>query len=188
MRQVGPEHGSAIARAAGQDQANVTATWLPKLRDRGFVRLDDEVPGLGRHGGGGKPALVWSLTGRGRELVAALSSPREARVVADQWSVTEILTYTGATYRMLDYWVRRGLLHPERSSPGSGVSRLWTATELKVARRMVVLVEAGLTVEAAERAARNGGVIAPGVRVVFPAQLNPEPPGQIETVALRGVA
>lgn len=92
------------------------------------------------------------------------------------WSTGQIIDYTGATYRMIDYWVRRGLLKPARALPGSGTARLWSASELKVARRMVVLVEAGLTVEAAERAARNGGVIAHGVRVLFPAQHNPPAP------------
>lgn len=97
-----------------------------------------------------------------------------------QWSVAQILDYTGVTYRQLDHWVRRGFLRPARALPGSGVTRLWSSAELKVARRMALLVDAGLTPETAERAARNGGVIAAGVRVVFPAQLNPPAPALVD--------
>jgi hypothetical protein len=73
MAEVGPTHGSAIAGAAGQRQHNVTSVWLPKLDSFGFVHRVDTVPGLGNQGGG-RPAVIWALTGRGRELVAALAA------------------------------------------------------------------------------------------------------------------
>lgn len=72
-----PAHGSAVARVAGQAQNNVTALWLPQLEDRGFAKRVDHVPGLGNQGGG-RPAVIWALTRRGRELVAALRA--EGRV------------------------------------------------------------------------------------------------------------
>jgi DNA-binding transcriptional MerR regulator len=96
------------------------------------------------------------------------------------WSVQEVCEYTGLTYRQLDFWVRRQFLKPARALPGSGTSRVWTSEELKVARKMAVLVEAGLTVEAAERAARNRGELAPGVRVLFPAQFSIGPPACVD--------
>lgn len=76
----GPTHGGEVARRAGQDQANTTAAWLPMLLERGFVRVVAEVrAGEVKTGGraGGRPARVWALTARGRELVAVLEvSPR----------------------------------------------------------------------------------------------------------------
>ena len=68
----GPTYGSAVARLAGQNQANVTAVWLPKLDRFGFVERGEEVAGLGNQGGG-RPAVFWSLTGRGWALVRALA-------------------------------------------------------------------------------------------------------------------
>jgi hypothetical protein len=76
----------------------------------------------------------------------------------------------GITYRQLDYWSRRGHLHPGRADPArpwSGSARTWTPAELEVARLMGLLTAAGLTPGAAERVARAGGCceIAPGIRV-----------------------
>lgn len=70
-----PAHGSAVARAAGQAQNNVTALWLPQLEARGFAERVESMPGLGNQGGG-RPATVWALTGRGRALVGALRAER----------------------------------------------------------------------------------------------------------------
>ena len=71
MAEAGPLHGSALARMAGQKQNNVTTLWLPKLDRFGFVWPVDEVAGLG-HQGGGRPAVIWALTAKGRQLAAAL--------------------------------------------------------------------------------------------------------------------
>lgn len=65
-----PTHGAALARAAGQDQGN-TVRYLAQLEARGFAERVEHVPGLGRNGGG-RPAVIWALTGAGRALVAAL--------------------------------------------------------------------------------------------------------------------
>ena len=76
--------------------------------------------------------------------------------------IDQILEETGATYRKLDYWVRIGLLHPRNPAPGSGAQRVWPARELQVAKRMVELTKAGLTVAAAHHAARHGGQLLTG--------------------------
>jgi hypothetical protein len=71
---------------------------------------------------------------------------------------------SGATFRQLDHWSRRGWLHPI-GGIGTGYSRDWPADEVRVAKVMARLVNAGVSPEAAARAARCGGELAPGVRV-----------------------
>jgi DNA-binding transcriptional MerR regulator len=66
-------------------------------------------------------------------------------------------TIDGASYRQLDYWVRRGYLRPEEATPGTGYARTWAPSELRVAARMARLVAAGLTLAAAEKVARASG-------------------------------
>jgi DNA-binding transcriptional MerR regulator len=77
------------------------------------------------------------------------------------------LVALGLTSRVVDYWVRRGYLQPDSSSPGIGFKRHFTDEEVAVAALMHRLVTAGLTVEAAAKVARAGGQLelAPGVRV-----------------------
>lgn len=61
----------------------------------------------------------------------------------------------GLTYRQLDYWTRRGLLHPENGpTPGSGRRRRWSVNELAVALRIGTLRLEGYELEAAARKAR----------------------------------
>lgn len=70
----------------------------------------------------------------------------------------------GVTYRQLDYWIRQGYLRV--AAEGSGSCRTWPAAEVRVARIMARLVAAGVRPAAAERIARGGKEIAPGVRVL----------------------
>jgi len=67
----GPVHGGDIARRTGQAQPEVTSRRLPRLERYGFVRPVERVPGRG-HQGGGRPAVIWALTERGRGLAGAL--------------------------------------------------------------------------------------------------------------------
>lgn len=53
-------------------------------------------------------------------------------------SLEEMLC-TGATYRKLDYWVRRGYLKPENSGKGSGTWRYWTRRDHQIATALVRL-------------------------------------------------
>lgn len=69
------------------------------------------------------------------------------------------------TYRQLDYWVRRGYLHPV-GGVGHGNPRDWPLSELRVARAMAVLTEAGLTVKAAHDIARSRAAANELIRLV----------------------
>jgi hypothetical protein len=72
----------------------------------------------------------------------------------------------GLTYRQTDHWIKKGWLKPIGGAPGSGSRRIFPPAEVKIAADMAVLVLAGVRPEAAYRAVRNGGQLAPGVRVV----------------------
>lgn len=86
----------------------------------------------------------------------------------DQGSVSaEDLVAVGVSYRQLDVWTNQGLLLAVNQGCGSGRRRWWPAGEVEVARVMGVLVEVGLSPVAAAKAARGGGVLGPGVRVVI---------------------
>lgn len=71
------------------------------------------------------------------------------------------------TYRQMDYWARQGYLRLPNPTPGTGTLRQWSPGEIVIARTMVRLKAAGLTVEAAHRVARAGGSVelAPGIRI-----------------------
>jgi hypothetical protein len=71
------------------------------------------------------------------------------------------------TYRRLDYWTRQGYLIADNANAGPGNRRIWSESEKQIARLMIRLVKAGLTVSVAATVARAGGVgvIGPGIRV-----------------------
>ena len=90
-------------------------------------------------------------------------SCRRCAAVADGSHVTQsALVDAGITYRQLDHWVRAGYVRCAVPAAGSGSQRLFLATEVRVVADMARLIAAGLTVWAAERAARGeqlpGGV------------------------------
>jgi len=68
-------------------------------------------------------------------------------------NTAQVMERSGASYRQLDYWTRRGLLRPEQR-PGSGYSRDWSDAECRIARLMVVLTGVGLEPGPAAEAAR----------------------------------
>lgn len=92
----------------------------------------------------------------------------------------------GLTYRQLDYWTNAGYLVLDRESAGSGHSRSWPGSELKVARMMASLTKAGFIVKVAHEIARLGpGVndLSDTVRVVVRERADtpwPETPHQHE--------
>lgn len=79
----------------------------------------------------------------------------------------DVIASVGVTYRQLDFWTRRGWVVASPRPPGatSGTPRSWPEGELRVAAVMARLVAAGLAPHAAHRAARGGGILAPGGRV-----------------------
>ena len=141
------------------------------------------------------PTAAWVVTGAARQAHSpSLCYPRRAwcGAVADTASWTPapadlprcvrcarhvdrtcaeaVVEATGATYRKIDYWCRIGCLHPVQYFPGSGSLRTWPPEEVEVARRMVELTAAGLTVEAAHHAARNDGRLPGGALRVVPTE------------------
>ena len=78
----------------------------------------------------------------------------------------------GATYRQLDYWIRRGYVEgmDAFACPGTGYNRTWQAQSLASAERLARLVRAGFVTEvAASLAAEGDGThdVAPGVTVTI---------------------
>lgn len=83
--------------------------------------------------------------------------------------LSAVICRSGATFRRLDHWVRRGYLKPE-GGDGSGRPRVWPEREVQVAVAMVRYIEAGLTVQAAADAARNDGVTGNYLVLLMPVE------------------
>lgn len=63
-------------------------------------------------------------------------------MVADRtYSTQEVSEATGASYRQLDYWDRKGLVGP--GSPGSGNQRRWSEDDLALCRVLAALTRLG---------------------------------------------
>ncbi len=81
------------------------------------------------------------------------------------------LVRAGLTYRQVDHHARRGWLRPlNATNPGTGRARLFPYSELRIARLVARLTDAGIDTEAAYRVARGLDVdgraeLAPGVLV-----------------------
>lgn len=73
--------------------------------------------------------------------------------VAGMLNMEEMLA-AGLTPRQLHYWATKGWLRPTTASPGTGNRRHWPAPEKDIARLMVRLLGAGLTIDVAAAAAR----------------------------------
>lgn len=79
----------------------------------------------------------------------------------DRLTVKEMLTGSGATFRQLDYWWRRGYFTSAGPvprgpvAPGSGYSRGWTERELTIASLIVRMSAAGIEVAHAAEFARD---------------------------------
>lgn len=84
-----------------------------------------------------------------------------------------VMTRTGATYRQIDHWCRKGYLLP--GTPGSGFYREWSEKEIQITMLMVKLTAAGIPPKIAEQVARAGGnlEIAPGIWIIVGQFPNP---------------
>jgi MerR HTH family regulatory protein len=58
-------------------------------------------------------------------------------------SSEEVALMTHASYRSLDYWVRRGLLHPINAQGGSGTCRRWRRIDVRVAKALAAFPPSG---------------------------------------------
>lgn len=96
---------------------------------------------------------------------AGVSTCRTCAAVPSGHAVIWDLLGPELTYRQLDHWVKTGYVKAVNPRLGSGRRRYWTAEEVRVVTTMATLVAAGVTPDAAARAARNGGWLAEGVRV-----------------------
>jgi len=70
-------------------------------------------------------------------------------------SSIEVATLTGASYRELDYWIRRGVLVCERPAAGSGSQRGWSEAECRIVLVVLRLRHAGVRLDALARMARE---------------------------------
>lgn len=76
----------------------------------------------------------------------------------------------GLSYRQVNYWTSQGWLVADERPPGvgSGHRMMWPGEEWRIAVIAALLItEAGFTAEGACRAARAGGRLAEGIRVVI---------------------
>jgi hypothetical protein len=73
----------------------------------------------------------------------------------------EVCDQTGASYRQLDFWCRRGYVGSQNDGEGHGSQRRWSPEEVAVVSRMVALVKAGLDPSVAAVAARDGRPVVP---------------------------
>lgn len=85
-------------------------------------------------------------------VAPAVTEPPQEDTEPESHSLAEMLA-TGATYRQLDYWARRGWLTSD--NPGSGHARRWTPRDRAVAHLMVRLGETGLRTDVAARVAAD---------------------------------
>jgi len=60
---------------------------------------------------------------------------------------------TGATFRQLDHWSRRGFVRPLNRTPGSGVQRQWSPLDIRVARVLLSVSRLGCKSDLIFRAA-----------------------------------
>lgn len=67
------------------------------------------------------------------------------------------LAQVGLTPRRIDHWTRNGWLRADTNTPGTGKHRRWPVSELRIAKLMVRMADAGLEPEVASRAARGLG-------------------------------
>lgn len=74
----------------------------------------------------------------------------------------------GITTRELYHWTDQQLLLPINPNPGSGKRMIWPASEVLIARLMRLLITEGdMRPRGAATAARTGGRVAPGIRILI---------------------
>jgi DNA-binding transcriptional MerR regulator len=82
------------------------------------------------------------------------------------------LLAVGLTNRQVEFWSRQGYLRTDKTNPGTGSHRNFKHGEIAVAKTMLRLVAAGLTLDAAQRVARAESQpfeLAPGITITVAA-------------------
>lgn len=64
--------------------------------------------------------------------------------MADTFTSAQVCAATGATYRMLDSWLRAGYLQVQNAAPGSGHQRCFSFKEVLQVQVMVNLTNSGI--------------------------------------------
>lgn len=95
------------------------------------------------------------------------SSQAQTPLAADtaQFSTTDVMRFSGATFRRLDHWCRIGALVPTVNARGSGSRRRYTAHEARCA--WVIRVAQDLA-DATSRGGRSITMVADAVRHLDP--------------------
>lgn len=146
-------------------------TWRPVSPTSNRARLTHAIRGA--HTLCGIAARTTSWADADTETTEPARCPECAAV--PEGHVTHLdIRALGLTGRQVDYWTERGWLRTDDATPGTGHRRTFAPTELRVAAVMLTLTEAGLSPEAAHRAARNRGRLSPTVRVYMSA-CSPKP-------------
>jgi hypothetical protein len=110
------------------------------------------VGGGARHNGGraGAPGRR-SISSAGDGVMSAVAE-ETARNPAP-YATSEVVEMTGATFRQLDHWSRRGYVRPLNPTSGSGVQRQWSPLDIRVARALLSVSKLGTKSELIFRAA-----------------------------------
>lgn len=61
--------------------------------------------------------------------------------MADSIPTKDVENLTGATYRQLDYWCRRGMIPGLEAGPGSGFGRLWSSEAVEAAQLLALTLK-----------------------------------------------
>lgn len=70
------------------------------------------------------------------------------KIERTRWTSREVCEMTGATYRQLDYWTRRGYVSAIDDMPGSGVLRRYDRAAVDRAELVVRLIGIGVDLNA----------------------------------------
>lgn len=72
--------------------------------------------------------------------------------MARLYSSDEARKLAGISYRQLDYWVREGVVKPEKASVGRGTARRWSAIQVVELRVIAGMRRAGVSMQRVRRA------------------------------------
>lgn len=123
----------------GLHELGITASPDTTRIIRIWIEAQHATPGVGR------PRLL--LTDQLGMVRVTVDPPRALELAQPHSTVTlrsyEVCRLSGATYRQLDHWTRRGLLEPSTPAHGSGTGREFPETEAVLAAVLVAYLAIG---------------------------------------------